>query len=124
METDRTFLEAKAGRIFSFDKGIRSVALLTADGKSIASVGRPGVAPLEPESETKTVYMKASIAVSMGASMNKYFGPLRTVILIRERVMIVCFNLSARMMLISAVPDFPLQKVEQLGQLVDELSIG
>ncbi len=123
METDQSFLQAKADRIFAFDKSIRFFVLLTSDGKPIASIGRPGIASLEPESESETVYVKAGIAISMGAPMNKYFGPLRTVILMREKVTIVCFNLSGRIVLISANPDLQLQKVEQLGRLIDELHI-
>ncbi len=124
MEINRDIFETKASRIFSFDKSIRSVVILTSDGKAISNFGRPGVTPLEPQSESETVYVKATIAISMSAPMDKYFGRVRTVILIREKVTIVCFNLSGRIMLISANPDFQLQRVEELGQLIDQLSLG
>ena len=124
METDRSFLESKTSSIFSFDRSIRFVVLLTSDGKPVMSVGRAGVTSLEPQSESDTVYVKASIAMNMSAPMNKYFGPLRTVVLIREKVMIICFSLAGRIMLISADPAFQLQKVEPLGRLIDELNIS
>lgn len=114
----------KAERIFSSDKSIRFVVLLTSEGRLIAEIGRPGVTSLEPASESETIYVKATIAMNMSAPMDKYFGRIRTVILIRDKVVIVCFNLSTRIMLISASPDFRLEKVEALGRLVDELNIS
>jgi len=124
METNRDIFESKANRVFAFDKSIRSVVLLTSNGKMIADFGRPGVTPLEPQSETETVYMKATIAISMSTPMDKYHGRIRTAILVKEKVTIVCFNLMARVMLISANPDFQLHKVEELGELIDQLALG
>lgn len=124
METDRSYLMEKAGRLFEFDPRIRSVVMLTSEGKPVVKVIRPGFKQLEPEAESETVYVKASIAISMSSPMNKYFGRLRTVILTREKVVIVCFNLAARIMLIIAEPDFQVGRVEELGQLVDQLNIS
>ena len=124
MSSEQEVLEMKAERIFSSDKSIRFVVLLTSDGRPIGEIGRSGVTSLEPSNETETVYVKATIAMNMSAPMDKYFGRIRTVILIREKVTIICFNLSSRIMLISANPDFQLDTVEQLGQLVDELNIS
>jgi len=124
METNRAIFEAKANRIFEFDKSIRFVVLLTSDGKVMVEFARPGVASLEPKSESEMVYMKATIAISMTAPMDKYHGRIRTAILVKEKVTIICFNLMARIMLISTNPDFQLQKMEELGRLVDQLSLG
>ncbi len=123
METDRSMLQMKVNDIFSFDRALRYVVFLALDGKPTASFGRPGVTSLEPESETETVYVKATIALNMSAPMDKYFGRIRTVILVREKVTIICFNLSARILLISTDPSFELQKIEKLGHLVDQLNI-
>jgi hypothetical protein len=124
METDRAIFQAKADRIFEFDKRIRFVVMLTSDGKLMAEFGRPGVAPLEPPSEAETVYMKATIAISMSTPMDRYHGRIRTAILVKEKVTLICFNLMARIMLISTDPEFQLQRVEELGRLIDQLSLG
>lgn len=124
METDQSILGTKANSIFSFDKRIRFVVLLTSDGKVTAEFGRPGVVPLEPRSEAETVYMKATIAISMSTPMDKFHGRMKTAILVKEKVTIICFNMMTRIMLISADPGFQLQKVEELGRLVDQLSLG
>jgi hypothetical protein len=124
MESNRDIFETKANRIFDFDRSIRAVVLLTSDGKVMVEFGRPGVASLEPKSEAETVYMKATIAISMTAPMDKYHGRIRTAILVKEKVTIICFNLMARIMLISTNPDFQLRKLDELGRLVDQLSLG
>jgi hypothetical protein len=124
METNRAIFEAKASRIFDFDKSIRFVVMLTLDGNVMAEFARPGVVSLEPPSEAPTLYMKATIAINMSAPMDKYHGRIRTAILVKEKVTIICFNLMARIMLISASPGFQLQKVEELGRLIDQLNLG
>lgn len=108
----------------AFDKGVRSVTLLSSDGRPLAEVWRPGVAPLEPPSESENVYVKATIAINMSTAMNKYHGPIRTVILIREKLTIVFFSLESGMLLIFTEPRFPLQRVEELGKLVDQLNLA
>jgi len=124
METNRSIFETKANRIFSFDKSIRFVVLLTSDGKVMAEFSRPGVVSLEPRSEAETLYTKATIAISMSTPMDRYHGRIRTAILVKEKVTIICFNLMARVMLISADPGFQLQRVEELGRLTDQLNLG
>lgn len=124
METNQSIFGTKADQIFSLDKRIRFVVLLTSDGKVVAEFGRPGVVPLEPRNEAETVYMKATIAISMSTPMDKYHGRIRTAILVKEKVTIICFNMMARIMLISTDPGFQLQKVEELGRLIDQLSLG
>jgi hypothetical protein len=124
METDHTYLQERAGHILEFDGAIRSAVLLTSDGKPLIKVERPGVAPLEPGDEIDTVYAKASIAIGMGAPMNKYYGRLRTIILIREKMTMICFSLTARIMLIVTGPDFQISRVEELGQFVDQLNLS
>lgn len=124
LETEKSYLEAKLERVFSFDKSIRFAVVLTPDGQPLASASRQGVAPLEPKSESETVFVKVGIAFSMGTPMNKYFGPLKTAILIREKVVIVCFSLAGKILLVSADPEFKLPMVEGLGRVVDELNIA
>ena len=124
METNKAIYEAKAKRIFDFDKSIRFVVLLTSDGKLLVEFIRPGVISLEPRSEAETVYMKATIAISMSTPMDKYHGRIKTAILVKEKVTVICFNLVGRIMLVSANPDFHLQRLEELGRLIDQLNLG
>jgi len=124
VETNRAIFETKANSIFSFEKSIRFVVLLTSDGKVLAEFGRPGVVSLEPRSEAATLYMKATIAISMSTPMDRHHGRMRTAILIKEKVTIVCYNMVGSIMLISADPAFQLQKVEELGRLIDQLNLG
>lgn len=124
METNRSIFGAKATKVLSFDRNIRSVVLLSSDGKVMVEFNRPGTVPLEPPSETETVYMKATIAVSMTTPMDRYHGRIKTAILVKEKITIIGYNLMARIMLISADPGFKLHRVEELGQLIDQLNLG
>ncbi len=124
METNRSIFGTKANQILSFDRNIRSVVLLTSEGKMIADVSRPGTTSLEPPSETETMYMKATIAISMTAPMDKYHGRIKTAILVKEKVTVIGFNLMAKIMLIMADPGFKLSRVDELGQLIDQLNLG
>jgi len=124
METNRSIFGTRADQIFSFEKSIRFVVLLTSDGKVMAEFARPGVVSLEPRSEAETVYMKATIAISMSTPMDKYHGRIRTAILVKEKVTIICFNMMSRVMLISADLGFKMEKVEELGRLIDQLSLA
>ena len=124
METDRSIFGTKANQILSFDRSIRSVVLLTSDGKVLANFSRPGATSLEPPSETETMYMKATIAISMTAPMDKYHGRIKTAILVKQKVTIIGFNLMARIMLIMADPGFKLNRIDELGQLIDQLNLG
>jgi hypothetical protein len=121
MET--RILETKASHVFSFDKSVRSVVLLNSDGKVIAEFGRPGLIPLEPKSETKTIYMKAAMALAMTTPMDKYHGRIRTAVLVKEKLTMICFNLVGRILLVLTDPEFQLQKAEELGRMIDQLGI-
>jgi hypothetical protein len=116
-------LESKVSHVFDFEKSIRFVGLLTSDGKVIAEFTRPGVTALEPKSESKTIYMKAAMAIAMSTPMDKYHGRIKTAILVKEKVVLICFNLVARILLVSAAPDFQVGKVEELGRMIDQLGI-
>jgi hypothetical protein len=124
VETNRSIFGPKANQILAFDKSIRSVVILTSDGKMMVDFTRPGAAPLQPPSENETVYMKATIAISMTAPMDKYHGRIKTAILVKEKVTIIGYNLMARIMLIMADSGFKMSRIDELGQLVDQLNLG
>jgi len=123
-ETEVGISPSKANRIFRLDKTLRFVGLLSPEGEAVASFLKPGLTSLEPEEDTKVIFKRAAIATSMGASENKYHGRVRAAIVVRDRVILICFVLARGLIVISADPGFPLGKVEGLGQLVDRLELG
>jgi len=118
---DRT-LETKAEAVFEFDKKIRFIAVLTTEGEVLGQVFRPGVVSLEPESDTKMIYMKAGIAFGMTSPMDKYHGRVKSVVMNREKVVVMCFNHGSKIVLVSAEPGF--ENVDELGRLIQEAGIG
>jgi hypothetical protein len=121
--TESRILGMKADEIFSFERSINFVVLLTNDGKVIAEFARPGAKRPEPPADIKTMYMKLSIAIGMSSPMNKYHGRMRAAILMKERLNILCLNLDSKIMLVMTGPEFNLAKVEDLWRRVDQLGI-
>lgn len=120
MVEDR-ILSTKAEALFNLDRRVRFIALLTSDGEVIGEVLRPGISSLEPESETKMVYTKAVIALGMSSPMDKYHGRVKSAVINRERVCIICYNFGPKVVLVSTEPGF--QKFEELGRAIEKVGI-
>lgn len=118
---DKT-LETKSQKVFDFDKKLRFVAVLTTEGEVLGQAFRKGVVSLEPESDTKMIYTKAGIAFGMTIPMDKYHGRVKSFVMNRERVVMMCFNHGPKIVLVSAEPGF--QKVDELGSLLEKVGIG
>lgn len=105
--------------LLAFDSKIRSVVEVRFNGQQVASVHREGLESLEPEDETGKVLDHTAIAAGMGASMNGYHGRVKAVIVARERLSLIVFPLFDSLVLVSADPEFPLQKTYQMAELLD-----
>ena len=110
--------------ILALDSRIRFVVLCNTDGKLLSSAGREGKESIEPEEVTKLFLAQAAIGTGMAHSADGYHGPLRMVIIQRERLMHILFNKAFGMVLISAEPDLPLEKAGRLGRVVDSVESG
>jgi hypothetical protein len=119
---DDRILEVKASVVFDFDKKIRFIAVLTTEGEVLGQAFRPGVISLEPESDTKVIYTKAGIAFGMTTPMDKYHGQVKSVVMNREKVVVLCFNHGPKIVLVSAEPGF--EKVGELEHLINKAGIG
>jgi len=115
--------EQRLSKVFAFHRSLRFVSIVGKDGEPIATAGRPGLASLEPEEMTASIFSRAAIAWGMTERMNEFHGKIRTAIVIRERIVIVCFFTLGRMFLAFADPEFPIGETEGLGRLLDGLSI-
>lgn len=116
--------ESRLAPVFAFNKAIRFVCIVDQEGNAIASLGRPGLISLEPEERTADVFARAAIAWGMSEGMNEYHGKVRTAIVIREKVTIVCFLGIGKMYLVFADPEFSISETERLGRVLDRLSVG
>jgi hypothetical protein len=115
-------LETKAQTVFEFDKKIRFIAILTKDGEAAGEVFRPGIVSLEPETDTKMLYTRAGIVFGMTGPMDKYHGRVRSVLVNREKVVVMFFNHDPKVVLVSAEPGF--EKIGELGRLIDSIGIS
>ena len=115
-------LETKAESLFEFDKKIRFIAVLTMEGDVLGEVFRPGTASLEPETDTKLIYTRAGIVFGMTGPMDKYHGRVKSVLMNREKVVLMFFNQDPEVVLVSAEPGF--EKIGELGRLIERVGIG
>ena len=106
--------------LLALDPRVRSVVQVGIGGEQLASVSRDGLESLEPESETTTVLNQTAIGAGMGFSMNRYHGKVRAVIVVREKLSLVVFPLFDELILISADPDFPLERCRDMARMIDE----
>lgn len=121
--TDDSRLKKGADRIMNFDTRIRYVVVLDSDGTPQANVGRMGAHSLEPEVATRALFLRAMLARGMSEGGNEFHGKVKTAIIQREKITLICFLCPGKTILISAEPDFPLRKVDALGRLVDKVAL-
>jgi len=105
--------------LLAFDSRIRCAVEVRFNGEQITSACRKGLESLEPEEKTGKVLDQIAIGAGMGSSMNGYHGRVRAVIVVRERVSLIVFPLFESLILVSADPEFPLQKTRQMARLLD-----
>jgi len=105
--------------LLAFNSKIRGAVEVRFNGERIGSVCRKGLASLEPEQETLRVLDQTAIGMGMGASMNGYHGRVRVAIALREKLSIIVFPLFDSLILVSADPEFPLQKIRPMTKLLD-----
>jgi hypothetical protein len=110
--------------IFGFHPSIRFVTIVSEDGTLLDSVKRAGLNPLEPPEETHKILERWAQARSMTNSSDQFFGRMKTIIVLREKLVELLFPLTGFMIVVSAHPAFPLDKTHQLESLLIKLHVG
>jgi hypothetical protein len=121
--TSHDILEA-CKSMFQIHESVQKVSILGLDGKELYSVGREGMRSKEPENATEALFVKLAIGRGMAESENGFHGRLKSIAISREKLTLVIFMTFDKILVISAEPDFPLDKIVKLGELVDKLQIG
>jgi len=107
-------------KIFRFDRRIRYFGILDEMGRITAGGMRPGLASLEPEDAAEKVDLQMAVTRGMTEAATKYFGRTNYIIIHREKLMLIALPRSDRHTgLISAEPDFPLEKLGELMKIAD-----
>jgi hypothetical protein len=110
-------------RIFRFDKRIRQFGVVNSVGALVLSASRPDFVPLEPLEETNKLFVQIVLMKGILGGINKYHGKIRGAIVMREKVTMIMYDGIDRIFVFSTEPDFPLEKVEKLGNLLDTIPI-
>ena len=100
--------------MFKFDRRVRSATIIDQDGRQIAGGMRKGIPSLEPQSEDLRLIANLTIQLNTDKTWDKYFGRNQYTFIKRERLNIMTFYLGAKLVLVSAEPDFTLQQAQDL----------
>jgi len=91
-------------------------------GRTTAGGMRPGIKSLEPDDEAERVDMQVAVTRGMAEAAHKYLGRTNYIIIHRENLMLIALpRNNRRTVLISAEPDFPLERLPDLTRIVDDL---
>jgi hypothetical protein len=106
-------------KVFKLDRRIRYCGVLDEMGRETSGGMRPGVKSLEPEDEAERVNLQVALTRGMGESARSYFGMTDYVIIHRERLMLIALPRPDRKtVLVGAEPDFPLNLLKTLIEIV------
>jgi len=94
------------------------------DGTLLDSVKRAGLSPLESPEETRKIMERWAAAKDLAASSDALHGKMKTIIIMREKIVELLFPLTGFMIIIIVHPAFPLDKASQLESLLRKLQVG
>jgi hypothetical protein len=105
--------------VLAFDARIRYCAVLDAMGRTVEGGMRPGLLSLEPEEEADKVDLQIALIRGMTEGARGYLGGVDYVIIGREKLMLIAVPVSSgRTVLVSAEPDFPLERTKAFLELI------
>ena len=105
--------------VMAFDPRIRYCAVLDAMGRTIEGGMRPGLLSLEPDEEADKVDLQMVLIRGITEGARGYLGGVNYVIIHREKLMLIAIPASnGRTILVSAEPDFPLERAKAFFELV------
>jgi hypothetical protein len=109
------------GKVFGIDGRIRYCAVLDEMGRTVSGGMRPGTQSLEPDEEAQKVDLQMAVIRGMTEAARGYLGGTNYVIIHREKLMLLAIPVNKRTILISAQPDFPLERVRDLIRIAKEV---
>jgi len=112
------FSKDQIASVFSFHPSLRFVTVVSKEGNLLDAVKRAGTDSLEPPEETRRIMVRWAIAKGLTSGSDRFFGEVKTIIVRRERLVEFLFPSSECMVIISAHPAFPLEKIPQLENLL------
>ncbi len=106
--------------VFAVDNKVRYCGVLDEMGRTISGGMKPGLKSLEPGDEAERVDLQVVIARGMAQSGTKFLGKADYIIIHRERLMLIALPRNdGNTVLVTAEPDFPLEKLGPLMHEVD-----
>jgi hypothetical protein len=98
---------------------IHCCMIFGSDGGLIKTVHARKDSTVEPDRDTDLIFELAAALRRTSRFPNRYHGRIRSVLVLSEETTLIAFPLSDRLVLVTTDPDFPLDRVGELGKLVD-----
>lgn len=102
----------------SFHPSVRSVIVVDRGGKVLESVSRPGAESMEPPEEAEKIAVRFAVARGMSDLSETFYGKMTTIIVRREKLVELLFPHHDHVVIVSAEPAFPLERVPQLERVL------
>ena len=99
----------KCKKLLDYDE-IRFAGLINSMGHLVAGGFKPGISPLEDDTERKKMYMELALRVSMRKEFDYSLGPVKYCASRREKAVMLSFPMNSNVLLVSAEPNVDIDK--------------
>lgn len=106
---------------FAFAPQIRCCVVLGRDGKRLKVTWREGPVTLEPDSDIDLILQHAAMCRKRDQFTSRYHGKTRSLVVNSDRLTVMAFPVADKLVLVTADPDFPLNRTAELGKLLERL---
>jgi hypothetical protein len=106
---------------FALAPQIRCCVVLGRDGKRLKITWREGPVTLEPDNDIDLIVQHAAICRKRDQFSSRYHGKTRSLVVTSDRLTLLVFPVADKLVLVTADPDFPLNRTAELGKLLERL---
>ncbi|MGI0080710.1 MAG: DUF6659 family protein [Nitrososphaerales archaeon] len=106
--------------IFSLDKGVRYVSILSARGAHLEGGMRPGTVSLNPEDEENKMFLQATVGRGMSESWRRFFGEFKFSFLAHEKVNVFQFPYGENVLLVTTEPNVSMTRGHDIIKIINK----
>jgi len=111
--------------LFDSDERIRYCAIIGEKGEEIVGGMKPGIKSLESERQSSRLRVQTLIGMAINKNWNDLLGDADYIVVHRSKVVIFIFPLSGiKSLLVSAEPDYPLEKLGRVADVARRIPKG
>lgn len=112
---------ASSDSVFGFDSRIRCCMVFGLNGRPLLITHRRKHTSLEPDEDVAFIRGEVALYTNGSKFANRYHGGVRAFMLMREKRTLIAYPFRENLVIVTADPDFPLDKTNGLGKLLKRL---